>query len=148
MMPKPGVQTCTIIIDGMALVQAFGKPSGTQTFGDLASIFTMNIHSNFTNYCSRVDVVFDRYYEQSIKGGTRQTRSGKSRPIRRIIDNKSIKLPKNWHNCITLDDNKENLAEFLCQELVKNPRGGGKEVVVGGGFVEIDKTMSSVGRDV
>ena len=100
------------------------------------------------NYCSRVDVVFDRYYEQSIKGGTRQTRSGKSRPIRRIIDNKSIKLPENWHNCITLDDNKVNLAEFLCQELVKNPPDGGKEVFVGGGCVEIDKTMSSVGRDV
>ena len=31
MMPKSGVQTCTII-DGMALVRALGKPPETQTF--------------------------------------------------------------------------------------------------------------------
>lgn len=145
-LPASPLHTCTII-DAMALVQAIGKPAGAQTFGDLSYIFRMSINANFSN-SARVDVVFDRYFAQSIKGGTRQTRAGKTRPIRRQIDSPNVKLPENWKNFIALDENKVNLSKFLCNELSDNPPDGDKEMVVGGGFDEIDKVTSSSGRDV
>jgi len=61
----PDVNTCTII-DGMALVQALGKPAGLRTFGELADSFidTVKSHGNLSD---RIDVLFDRYEERSIK---------------------------------------------------------------------------------
>ena len=60
----------------MALIQAIGKPTGAETFGDIADAVVKNVFSSF-RYASRVDLVFDRYFDQSIKNGTRKNRMGK-----------------------------------------------------------------------
>ena len=69
-LPTVNMQNSTLIIDGQALVQAMGKPTGLVTFRDFADTFVqavLNAGASFT----RVDVVFDRYYEISIKSATR-----------------------------------------------------------------------------
>ena len=123
----PYLKTCTII-DGMALVQALGKPSGLQTFGQLADLFIDIVKSN-GNLSNRIDVLFDRYEERSIKEGTRVIRSGGVKTVRRIISNRDVKLPDNWKSFIGLDANKANLASFLSEELLKDGCFDGKQVI-------------------
>ena len=109
-------KTC-VIIDGPSLIQCIGKPNSSQTFGDLADIFTASVMKNFSTSSTRVDILFDRYEDLSIKTATREQRAGTIRPIRRVIHNREVKLPYNWKQFISLSSNKENLASFLCQEL-------------------------------
>ena len=62
-------KTCTII-DGMAAVQSLGNTTGAKSFGDWSDNFTAFVVSHFSDKCTRVDVVFDRYLPNSIKGVT------------------------------------------------------------------------------
>lgn len=68
--PFTNSKTC-IIIDAMALIQAIGKPPGLQTFGDLADNFARKVTCMFSARCTRIDIVFDRYNDMSIKDSTR-----------------------------------------------------------------------------
>ena len=78
-------KTCTII-DGMAAVQSLGNTTGAKSFGDWSDNFTAFVVSHFSDKCTRVDVVFDRYLPHSIKGVTRAKRkTGKSKGIRRDV---------------------------------------------------------------
>lgn len=88
-------QVCNII-DGMALVHVVGKPAGCKTFGDLADTIIQSVCSNFTGNCTRVDVLFDQYGTQSIKSGTRSKRRRGIRPVRRVIEDRNVRLPDNW----------------------------------------------------
>ncbi len=78
--------------------------------------------------------------------GARRTKAHRS--IRRVIDNPDLSLPDNWNHFIDLSENKANLARFLCNHLLANPPGNGKELVLGGGFLETDPVYSSLGTDV
>ena len=64
-----------------------------------------------------MDVVFNRYRDETIKGTTRTRRSKAAWPIRRLVEGNDIPLPKNWSNCLSLADNKADLAHFLSEEL-------------------------------
>ena len=59
-------EQATLIIDGQATVIALGKPQGAVTFGDFADIFVTNVLQSGASY-KRIDVLFDRYYDISIK---------------------------------------------------------------------------------
>ena len=139
--------TCTII-DGMALVQAIGKPPNATTFGDLADVFTTCVTSNFSNHCTRIDIVFDTYDQESIKGLTRNRRAAGNRTIRRIITNRESKLPGNWKAFIDLGENKADLTNFLSNELCDLILRDDQELVVAGGFLDRLTTISSVNRNV
>ena len=69
--PVSQYETCTII-DGMAAVQSLGNSPGSKTFGQWSDSFTAYVSSHFSDNCTRVDVVFDRYVQNSIKGGARE----------------------------------------------------------------------------
>ena len=76
----PSVFTNTsIVIDGMALVQAIGKPTTAKTFGDLANIFCKSIFKHFSGPCKRIYVIFDTYRQKTIKAITRRRRTSKNR---------------------------------------------------------------------
>lgn len=94
------------------------------------------------------DVVFDRYFEQSTKNGTRINRVRKLKPICRVIDN--CETPDYWVKYLGLPGNKANLAKFVCEDLQKIEITDNKELVVGDGFEDtgIKLTVSSTGRDV
>lgn len=122
----------TLIIDGQALIIAIGKPQGASTFGDLADTFIAGVLQSGASY-HRVDVLFDRYYEVSIKSGTRKRHSHGSRPIRRRIESRDVPLPARWDNFLAHPDNKADLARFLSQQLLyQAPQN--KPLVVEGGL--------------
>ena len=73
---------------------AIGKPPGLATFGDFADTFVQAV-LNAGAIFNRTDVVFDCYYEMSIKGNTRARRSQGSRAIRRVIEYQGVLLPSN-----------------------------------------------------
>ena len=81
-----------LLIDGLALVAAIGRPSGAQTFGDFADGFQAAVHQASSRY-QLVHVIFDRYQEDFIKSGSRKRRTKSARPIRRVIENRSVPLP-------------------------------------------------------
>jgi len=69
----------TLIIDGQAHVVALVKPHKAQNFGDLADIFVtlvLQIGAAF----SRIDIIFDRCYDMSIKSSTRKKRGERQCP--------------------------------------------------------------------
>ena len=92
----------------------------------------------------RIDVVFDRYRDETIKGTTRTRRSKTARPIRRLVEGRDVSLPKNWSNCLSLADNKADLAHFLSEELCSQAPVD-KEIVVACGFTDEVEVKSSTG---
>jgi hypothetical protein len=135
-----GRSSC-LLIDGQARVVAIGKPPDAKTFGDLADIFTQSIFQSGTSY-DRIDVIFDRYREESIKSETRLRRTKTARPIRRVIEGRDVPLPSSWLNFISLPNNKADLARFLSDELLTNAPTD-KEIVVAGGFLDEQEVKSS-----
>ena len=105
-----------LIIDGQALVVALGKPDAAVTFGDLADTYVKSVLKAGSEY-HRIDVVFDRYRDETIKGTTRTRRSKTARPIRWLVEGRDVPLPNIWSNFLSLADNKADLAHFLSEEL-------------------------------
>jgi hypothetical protein len=68
------------------------------------------------NY-DRIDVTFDRYRDVSIKAGTRENCTKKSRPIRRLIEDNDVPLPNKWSDFLASTDNKKDLCLFLSNAL-------------------------------
>lgn len=105
-----------LIIDGQALVQSF-KTHGMKTFGDFADEFDSTVFRKGNAY-SRIDVLFDRYRDLSIKSGTRTRRAKGKQPVRRVIENKEVPLPTNLSAFLSLNENKKDLAALLSEEIV------------------------------
>ena len=135
-------ESSCLIIDGQALVNEIGKPADDVTFGDLANTFVTSVLQIGTRY-QRVDIVFDRYRDASIKSKTRIRRTKTARPIRRVIENRDVPLSKSWSNFIALPENKADLARSLSEELIANATPQ-KEIVVAGGFEDELEVQSSV----
>lgn len=139
------MQNATIIIDGQAIILAIGKPTGLVTFGDFANTFVQSVLNAGTMF-NHIDVVFDHYYDVSIKSATRRRRSQGTRPIRRIIEHANVPLPSSWNNFIALSENKADLAHFLSQQLiVQAPHS--KVIVAAGGFSS-EETVESSHSDI
>ena len=62
-MPISRSQTCTII-DGMVAVQSLANFSGAKPFGEWRNRFLRHVTSHFSDSCTRVDVLFDRYVKR------------------------------------------------------------------------------------
>ena len=132
-----------LLIDGQALVMALGKPPGIKTFGDFANIFTETVFKMGAKY-QRIDVVFDRYLDESIKSGTRVKRKQRHRPVRSKIENDStVPLPSDWSSFTALEENKADLAILLSTHLIKYNSTESPVIVVAGGFNESTTVTSS-----
>ena len=78
-------------------------PKDATTSGDLADAFNRHIRSQAKDF-SRVDVVFDRWEEQSLKDNTRSVRRGTLAPIRRMITGRDVNCEKKTkHNIRDID---------------------------------------------
>ncbi len=96
-----------------------------------------------------MDILFDRYMAHSIKGGTRSKRSTSLRKIRTKIASRDTKLPSNWASFIELDENKADLANFLCEQMmVCIELSENQEFIISGGFEDPEKVVSLAGNDV
>ncbi|MGH0129970.1 UNVERIFIED_CONTAM: hypothetical protein FKN15_055833 [Acipenser sinensis] len=91
---------------------------------------------------NRIDVVFDRYYKESIKCGTRQKRSRGSRPISREVEDRAVPLPSNLIDFIALPENKEDLVKFLSEQLIEQAPHD-KILILARGFEDEAEVWSS-----
>ena len=132
-----------LLIDGQALVMALGKPPGIKTFGGFANIFAETVFKMGARY-QRIDVVFDRCRDESIKSGTRVKRKLRHRPERRKIENDStVALPSDWSSFTSLEENKADLAMLLSTRLIEHNSTENPVIVVAGGFSESTTVKSS-----
>ncbi|KAM7425419.1 hypothetical protein ABFA07_023147 [Porites harrisoni] len=77
----------------MAAVQYLANSSGAKTFGEWSDRFLRHVTFHFSNSCTRVDVLFDIYVKNSIKGGTRdKSKEKKSIGIRRNVENRDQRI--------------------------------------------------------
>ena len=94
--------------------------------------------------------MFDRYEAHTIKDTTRILRTGKTRPIRRKMNNRDVPLPVNWRQFIDLPENKQDLEHFLSMELIRQARSThpNRDVLTSGGFHDRTAVESSRGTVV
>ena len=104
--------TDVTILDGAAVVN-FLKPSAAKTFNDYSqNIFLPYIKLQLKS-ASRVDIVWDEYFENSLKS---QTRSKRGKGVRRRVE-ASANLPGNWQQFLRIDANKTELFSFLANHI-------------------------------
>ena len=98
----------------MAVIQT-SKSAGASTFGELSEkYYIIFIASLFSNNCVQVHVVFDQYWDHSIKGSGRQRR-GASVSLEVQIGGPATPVPRQWGKYIANPKNKVllKLLKFL-----------------------------------
>ena len=117
--------TSSVVVDGAAIVQML-KPTAAKNFAEYASdIFIPYITLQLQN-ASRLDLVWDRYIEDSLKS-TARVKRGKG-VCRRVVAGGVI--PGNWQNFLRVDKNKTELFSFLSTALLKAFNHEGKQLVI------------------
>ncbi|KAG0721985.1 hypothetical protein GWK47_045320 [Chionoecetes opilio] len=111
------------VLDGAAVVHLL-PVTGITTFDDYASgVFVPHIMRQLET-SMRVDVVWDRYLDNSIKESTREKR-GKG--VRRKVAGQT-KVPGNWPDFLRDPTNKVELFQFLSEKIVSTTFPDGKQV--------------------
>ena len=107
-----------VVLDGGALIHSLLPRIGVSNFENYFDMCFRKHIENELRKTSRVDVVWDSYWECSIKGETRNNR-GSSTGVRLKIGPK-VKLPNNWSNFLKLPENKVELFNFLTETAVSS----------------------------
>lgn len=103
-----------LLIDGAALVNML-KPSGAcKTFSDYAELVYLPHIKSQLQKVKRLDVIWDRYIDDSLKA---HTRSKRGQGIRRRVK-PDVRLPGNWSEFLRVDANKTELFLFLADQTV------------------------------
>ena len=109
------VNVSAAILEGSVLVNLV-KPKKNQTFKLYCTEMVMPQVKKaiFAYQLTRIDIVFDRYINNSLKS---ETRSKRGKGLRRKVNTTSI-APTNWREFLRLDQNKTELFEFLSREII------------------------------
>ena len=126
------------IIDGSAMVQML-NPTHARTFGDYSTEFQKAILWQMCCSIQRVDIVFDRYIQGSLKSETRESRGSGVR----ILVTEATPIWKNWQQFLLNDDNKIELFNLLASGLTNSPVPNGLIVVT-----ESENVLTSEGVDL
>lgn len=106
-------QQATIIIDAMAVIQAFPLSKMPATFGEFAACLLRSILTTAKHFSAkRIDFVGDQYQEISIKGLERQRRGAKV-GNQRAIYSPTQTIPKQWTQFLSSGANKRSLQSFV-----------------------------------
>ena len=117
--------TSCIVLYGAVIVQML-KPATAKTFNEYAQeVFTPYILSKFQQ-TTRLNLVWDRYLPQSLKGTTRAKRGKGVR--RRVVGGASI--PGNWTSFPRVDENKTEVFSFLSGALLDSFQLADKQLVI------------------
>ena len=105
--------TGALVVDAMSVIHKLA-PDPSVTFGNYALIFLKVLLKKITdNNCLWIDVAFDRYSVNSIKGKECLRRStGIMMNLPEIVSDKKA-VPKNWSDYLTVEQNKINLFTFI-----------------------------------
>ena len=109
------VQPDTVIVDGCALLWCVKWPC-KGTVQDYVNNFIVCVLQKVAT--ADIYLVFDRYFEFSIKSHTRSTRSGQHASRRHQL-NLTSPLPPH-KVALTVAENKRQIIDMLCQELQGN----------------------------
>ena len=85
------------------------KPAAAKTFDEYAQYIFIPCISSQPRSVSRVDLVWDIYKDDSLKGTARAKRGT---GVRSHVVGKAA-LPGNWQNVLRIDSNKRELFSFL-----------------------------------
>ena len=99
------------ILTAMALWQSL-RFAGATTFGEMATKYFEVITAHYQQRCHRLDVVFHRYWQLSIKADGRQKR-GEANALEVQIHGASTPVPKQFPKYISNAANKVSLPAFL-----------------------------------
>ena len=106
-----------ILIDGAALVNML-KPSGAcKTFSDYANQVYLPYIGKQLQGVQRLDIIWDRYIENSLKA---QTRNKRGNGVRRRVQ-ADVRLPANWGEFLKVDSNKTELFLYLAEQTTNLP---------------------------
>ena len=97
----------------MAVVQVL-KSAGSSTFGELAFKYFKAIPTSLAN-CREVHIVFNKYWDASIKAGERTCRGSLNASLEVNIHRPSTPVPKQWREYIPTPQNKRNLCVLLSE---------------------------------
>ncbi|KAK3698426.1 hypothetical protein QZH41_001193 [Actinostola sp. cb2023] len=125
------------LMDAMALVQAV-KSGGSNTFGALVQkYYSIIVAPLQVASCNEVHLVFDQYWDVSIKAGERSRRGSTATGLEVQISGPAIPVPKQWGKFMSNQRNKINLCDFLTSslcELGQQHLPANKKLVIGGGY--------------
>ncbi|KAL8585219.1 hypothetical protein ACOMHN_013234 [Nucella lapillus] len=107
------VTTC-IVLDGAAIIQML-KPAASKTFEEYAQQIVIPYMSTKLQTVSRLDLVWNTYLADSLKGSTRAKRGQGVQ--RRVVA--AAAIPGNWQNFLRVDSNKTELFRFLSAALME-----------------------------
>ena len=111
------------VFNGPAVVHYL--QSGTcATFDDYANDVFVPYMVNELSKVSRVDIVWDIYRPDSLKGTTRERRGTGTR--RRV--HASTRIPGNWQSFLRNDENKQELFRFLATKCIHYQNADEKEI--------------------
>lgn len=117
------------------------KFSGATTF--VSKYYTI-IEATFSqNNCTEVHIVFDQYWDTSIKVGER-TRRGSTNSLEVQINGSYTPVPKQWEKYIVNLQNKINLCDFLPHALCKLSQqriAANRKLIIGGGFKDGERII-------
>lgn len=129
------VTTC-IVLDGAAIVQML-KPAASKTFEEYAHQIFIPYISTKLQTVSRLDLIWDTYLADSLKGSTRAKRGQGVR--RRVVAGASI--PGNWQHFLRVDSNKTELFKFLSTALLEWFDQEDKQLVITDGEAVLSKPL-------
>ncbi|KAK3877040.1 hypothetical protein Pcinc_018219 [Petrolisthes cinctipes] len=101
-----------MILDGAAIVNMLA-PGNAKTFSGYASLVFLPCITSQLQHTSRMDIVWDEYFPDSLKTDTRKKRGKGTR--RRVEPSSSI--PGNWQAFLRIDKNKVELFAFLATRI-------------------------------
>lgn len=100
------------ILDGAVIVNML-PPGKAKTFEDYARDIFMNYVVSQAQSVTRLDVVWDTYFSNSLKQGTRDMRGHGVR--RRVVGHGTV--PGNWQSFLRRSENKAELFAFLAKHV-------------------------------
>ena len=123
------------VFDGPAIVHALPR-GGSSTFGEYSSKIFLPWTIRQLQDCKRIDVVWDVYYEESLKEATREKRGNGVR--RRVFP--ETKMPVNFQTFLHNSSNKEELFALLSDTVSAFAYPPGKEIYITSGQSVVSKT--------
>lgn len=134
------------LFDGMTVVHRL-QLSKHATFGEFATTFFNYVTSYFKKpKVTRVDIIFDRYDNQSIKFLESALRAKNIKTCEIVIQGPNTKIPKNISTFLTSPKNKLELVRFLCQNILQYVSlTDDQDLIISGGFDNVCKCFSIQG---
>ena len=114
-----------IVLDGAVVVQML-NPGPCKTFEDYAVLVFVPFIVSQLKKVTRLDLVWDQYFQMSLKATTRSKRGSGVR--RRVLP--GAELPRNWADFLHNEDNKKELFHFLSPYLISISVDASKQLVV------------------